>query len=139
MIRFVEVALSVMAIVGISAMAQDTVKKTPIPPTSAASGKEMYTNYCAACHGAVGKGDGPVATALKVPPTDLTSLASRNNGKFPAAKVRYTLSQGSVAAHGTSDMPVWGSVLKSVSPGGSNTDVEMRINNLTDNVKSLQK
>jgi mono/diheme cytochrome c family protein len=120
-------------------MAQVTVKKTPIPPTSAASGKEMYTNYCAACHGAVGKGDGPVATALKVPPTDLTSLASRNNGKFPAAKVRYTLSQGSVAAHGTSDMPVWGSVLKSVSPGGSNTDVEMRINNLTDNVKSLQK
>jgi mono/diheme cytochrome c family protein len=144
MIRFVEVALSVMAIVGISAMAQDTVKKTPIPYTSPSSGKEMYRGYCAACHGADGKGDGPVATALKVQPTDLTSLASRNNGKFPEAKVRYTLSQGSVAAHGTSDMPIWGPVLKSLSPSqisdsGSDSVVAMRINNLTNYVKSLQK
>jgi hypothetical protein len=39
MIRFVDSALVAIAIVGISAMAQNTVKKTPIPYTPAASGR----------------------------------------------------------------------------------------------------
>jgi mono/diheme cytochrome c family protein len=100
----------------------------------------MYASYCAACHGADGKGDGPVATALKVQPTDLSSLASRDNGKFPTIHVIQTLRQGSVAAHGTSEMPVWGPLLKTFSPlQESNGVVELRIKNLTDYVKSLQK
>jgi hypothetical protein len=71
---------------------------------------------------------------------DLTSLASRNNGKFPTIHVIQTLRQGSVAAHGISDMPVWGPLLKSFSPlQGSNSVVDLRIKNLTDYVKSLQK
>ena len=32
------------------------VKQVPVSPTSAASGKQMYTTYCAVCHGADGKG-----------------------------------------------------------------------------------
>src|ERR1700692_3174661 len=93
----------------VAVSAQTIVKKGPPPVTSPANGAEMYTAYCAACHGANGKGDGPAAVALKVPPTDLTQLSAKNNGKFPTSEV-YTAIKGDtampVAAHGTKDMPV---------------------------------
>ncbi len=36
------------------------------------SGKELYRRFCAACHGAEGRGDGPVAGSFKVEVPDLT-------------------------------------------------------------------
>jgi len=66
-------------------------------------------NYCASCHGEDAKGHGPVAQGLKEPPPDLTTLAKRNNGKFPADYVKNVLIHGAkLPAHGTPDMPVWG-------------------------------
>jgi len=41
-------------------------------PESIERGKQIYATNCAACHGANGEGDGPVANTLPVPPTDLT-------------------------------------------------------------------
>ena len=46
-------------------------------------GQKLYTQYCASCHGADGKGNGPAAAKLNPKPTDLTQLAKRNGGKFP--------------------------------------------------------
>ena len=45
---------------------QRQIKYAPVKPTSPASGQEMYTAYCAVCHGKDGKGNGPAAEALKV-------------------------------------------------------------------------
>ena len=45
-----------------------------------AQGKELYTKYCASCHGAGGKGDGPVGKMLTPPASDLTQIAKRNGG-----------------------------------------------------------
>ena len=119
--------------------AQAVVKKGPPPVTSPASGAEMYTAYCAACHGANGKGDGPVAASLKTSPTDLTQLAANNNGKFPTAEV-YTAIKGDtampVAAHGTKDMPVWGTVFNSMSH--SDSEIHLRLANLVRYVDGLQ-
>ena len=75
-----------------------TVQHTTIKPASAASGKEMYTAYCAVCHGTDGKGGGPAASALKTPPADLTILSKNNGGKYPALKV-------TSAIRGTNDLP----------------------------------
>jgi mono/diheme cytochrome c family protein len=36
-------------------------------------GKTLYTGRCAFCHGATGKGDGPVGAALKPPPSNFAS------------------------------------------------------------------
>ena len=47
------------------------------------AGAETYSKYCASCHGKLGKGDGPVAEALKIAPSDLTALARTYDGKFP--------------------------------------------------------
>jgi len=35
-----------------------------------AAGAQLYATYCASCHGPDGKGDGPVAAALKPPPAN---------------------------------------------------------------------
>jgi len=48
-------------------------EKNPVPatPEAIAAGKKAYDNYCAACHGTDGKGDGPAAAGLTPPPTNL--------------------------------------------------------------------
>jgi mono/diheme cytochrome c family protein len=87
------------------------VKKTTVAATSPASGKDMYLQYCAACHGKEGKGDGPAAVALKTPPMDLPKLSANNDGKFPEVRVvRIIEGSDGVAAHGSRDMPVWGEI-----------------------------
>ncbi len=50
-------------------------RKNPVPATaeSIAAGKVVYTKNCFACHGALGKGDGPAARDLDVKPRDLSS------------------------------------------------------------------
>lgn len=40
---------------------------------SLARGAALYPTHCAACHGAQGRGDGPLAKTLPVPPADLTA------------------------------------------------------------------
>jgi mono/diheme cytochrome c family protein len=72
-------------------------------------GKAEYHSSCASCHGIDGKGNGPVGADLKVPPSDLTVLARKNNGVLLFNSV-YEIIDGrkAVIAHGTRDMPIWG-------------------------------
>lgn len=115
-----------------------TVKKAPIQSTSPSSGAEMFKSYCAACHGKDAKGAGPATEDLKSAPPDLTTLAKRHDGKFPADYVGNVLRNGVKApAHGSSDMPVWGPLFASVS-GHDDTMVNMRISNLVRYLESLQ-
>lgn len=73
------------------------------------SGGELYDRFCAACHGGEGRGDGPVGRRLNVAVPDLTRIAERNDGRFPAGDVAATIDGRSlVVAHGTRAMPVWG-------------------------------
>lgn len=86
-------------------------------PANLESGKQMYLKYCASCHGKEGKGDGPAAWAMNTPPTDLTTLAKRNAGKFPWGYVGAILKFGkSFASHGSEDMPIWGQRFKELDP-----------------------
>ena len=87
---------------------EKTVKKVPITRSDPTSGKQMYKDYCAACHGIDGKGSGPAAEFLKAPPPDLTMMAKRNDGKFPRDKFATVLRFGTgTHPHGTIDMPTW--------------------------------
>jgi mono/diheme cytochrome c family protein len=115
-----------------------TIKHVPIKSTSPVSGKEMYTAYCAVCHGTDGKGGGPAASALKVPPTDLTVLSKNNGGKYPSMKVSATIhGEATTAAHGSKDMPVWGPLFWNMS-GGHSAEVQQRVANLSVYIESLQ-
>ena len=73
------------------------------------SGEELFTRYCAACHGADARGTGPVARTLNTQVPDLTELAERAGGTFPRGAVREAIDGRSmVISHGTRQMPVWG-------------------------------
>jgi mono/diheme cytochrome c family protein len=120
---------------------QKKIEKVAIKGTAANSGADMYKSYCAPCHGTAGKGDGPAASALKQPPSDLTMLAKKSNGKFPAERVSHALKFGTeAAAHGTKEMPIWGPLLGSLQGGPNPSDamIQLRIANLTKYVESLQ-
>jgi mono/diheme cytochrome c family protein len=132
----------VTIVVGFAILGADTkpvIKNVPPSATSPASGKEMFSAYCVACHGRDAKGNGPAASSLKVPPPDLTQLTAKAAGKFPELQV-YGVIHGDAnmpAAHGSKDMPVWGSIFQSMArDNGAGT--QMRVANLTAYIKSLQ-
>ena len=115
------------------------IKRVPAGYTNPASGNEMYQAYCASCHGVDGRGEGPAAPALKVPPTNLTTLALKNQGTFPAAHIAEVIKGDSLtAAHGNKEMPVWGPVFSHMSKADT-AKVQLRIRNLTKYLESIQK
>ncbi len=142
LVRRVLQMLMVVAAFALTAGAQEqpakTIQHVPMRKTSPVSGKEMYVNYCAVCHGSEGKGNGPAADALKTPPTDLTALSKNNGGTFPALKVGSAIrGDAQVAAHGSKDMPVWGKLFRTIS-GGHEGEVDQRVANLVNYIKTLQ-
>ena len=73
------------------------------------SGESLYRAHCASCHGVDGRGDGPVAASLKVEVPDLTRIARRQGGVFPAEQLRRIIDgRTTLPPHGTRAMPVWG-------------------------------
>ena len=106
------------------------------------SGKLEYQQYCTTCHGADGKGNGPMADLWKKPPANLTLLSKKNKGQFPFWRV-YRVIDGreEVVAHGPRAMPVWGGRFL-VQEGGGPLDehaVLGRILALVYYVESLQE
>lgn len=113
--------------------AQD--KKYPVIRT--VDGATIFRNYCASCHGADGKGHGPVAPALRVNLPDLTRL-TRAGGEFPTARVRKIIEgEQNPAAHGSREMPVWGPVFHQIDVDQDLGNV--RIDNLTKYIESIQR
>jgi mono/diheme cytochrome c family protein len=83
------------------------------------SGRELFREHCAQCHGADGTGNGPMAKVLTIAPADLTEISKRANGKFPADRVVEIIRYGgNVTGHGSQVMPIWGRVFSSEGGGG---------------------
>jgi mono/diheme cytochrome c family protein len=89
---------------GVLILAVCTAARAVEPPSHAAA---AYARYCASCHGAGGKGDGPAAGALVPPPTDLTKSCLPR-----AALMRVIDGRRTIRAHGDAKMPVWGRVFE---------------------------
>ncbi len=78
------------------------------PAQDAEEGAEIFRLYCTGCHGMEAEGNGPMAAVLTIQPTDLTVLASENEGEFPVSRVIARIDgRDPVVAHG-SPMPVFG-------------------------------
>lgn len=119
-------------------------------------GQKLYTQYCASCHGADGKGNGPAAAKLNPKPTDLTQLAKRNGGKFPFYETMLSIEgrsptgqdentdlPGIAAAHGDSKMPVWGEIFsRDELSKGTSSDLQLqatgKIMMITEYLQSIQ-
>jgi mono/diheme cytochrome c family protein len=102
------------------------------------SGKQTFLKYCASCHGQNAKGDGPAAVALIPPPSDLTTLAKHYHGEFPSGYVGALLKFGrNLAAHGSDDMPVWGSRFRDLDPLKDPTG-QQHVDDVVAYIQSLQ-
>jgi mono/diheme cytochrome c family protein len=138
-IRNVMSCALLFSLVSCAAAGPDRNKKTAnLPGSNPVSGVQLYKRFCAVCHGNDLKGNGPVSPEFKNPPSDLTTLAQRHEGKFPDAYVEDVLRNGvKKPAHGNTEMPVWGPFLASV-PGTDPELVSIQIENLTNYIKSMQ-
>lgn len=109
---------------------------------SQSSGAELYRRFCASCHGKSAEGDGVVGPVLQIRAPDLTEISKRHGGEFPDNNI-YQIIDGRVpiTAHGTRDMPVWGTELWRAQgydiEAGRKTMIV--IDKLVEYLKSLQK
>ncbi|MBN1238577.1 MAG: c-type cytochrome [Gammaproteobacteria bacterium] len=106
------------------------------------SGEELFQQFCSACHGDHGRGDGPVAATLNVFVPDLTRLAERRDGLFPAGEVREIIDgRALITAHGTRAMPVWGYEfwIEEGADAPAEADARELIDRLVRHVESLQQ
>jgi mono/diheme cytochrome c family protein len=152
--RYVASACAVASLLAVLAVGRDGVRamdgstgtaaqERARPPSlviESMRGADLFAFYCASCHGAGGKGDGPVATSLRTPPADLTTIARRAGGTFPATRVESQITGTGttlILSHGTREMPVWGPVFQALDPN-SDARTRIRITNLVSHVESLQ-
>jgi mono/diheme cytochrome c family protein len=132
-VAFTAVAVS-GSVVGLSAQG---VKNEAARRIESVDGADSYKEYCAVCHGANAKGDGPAAQALKTKPADLTTIAKRKGGAFSAADVENRIVGKSLSpAHGSGEMPMWGHVFDSIA--ADNAAAKLRVTNLVNYIKSIQ-
>lgn len=91
----------------------------PQPPQSPAAtasqppaeeGAALYKQFCAPCHGARGKGDGPAAAGLPVKPADHTN--AQVMGKIADAEIFKAIKEGGQAVGKSQAMPPWGGALR---------------------------
>ena len=138
--RMIAAAVAILlGLAGLAPAQQTKIKKVPAQYTSPTSGEEMYTAYCASCHGRDGKGNGPAATALKQAPSDLTCLTSTAADKrFPELQVQHAINgDATYPAHGSKEMPVWGPIFSSLSTSDG-AAARQRVFVLTHYIESLQ-
>jgi mono/diheme cytochrome c family protein len=125
------------AMVGSPAAAREQATDSPAREVA---GSYTFRTYCASCHGARGKGDGPLAESLRFHPPDLTQLAKGNDGTYPAEMVRQVIDgRKPIAGHGGPDMPVWGDAFKNADTGDDEEAVESKIQSLVDYLKTIQE
>lgn len=115
---------------------------SPIPKEdsgASSGGARLYQTHCAACHGAEARGDGPRAIELPIAPPDLTRIAQRNGGIYPADRVYRTVDgRGYVKGHGGAGMPAWGDAFLVPDDAYSETKVRARLRQIVNYLASLQ-
>jgi len=138
---FVAGGLSLLAGVSIAGvlLVPNSIADTKPDPRAAEKGEIVYVRYCVSCHGRTGRGDGPVASDLRVPVPDLTTLAARNSGVYPFDRVTRIVDVSEpLRGHGTPDMPAWGDAFKRTK-GTEAATPKQAIHNLTHYLRSLQR
>ena len=92
-----------------TAPATASVPSPPPAATAPRGGAALYATYCAACHGAGGRGDGPNAAHLPVPPAALASGDTMS--QRPDDTLFDTISGGGAIMNRSPRMPAWGATL----------------------------
>jgi mono/diheme cytochrome c family protein len=130
-------AVVVLALTPALASAQQPAPGPSVNPI--ADGSYLFRTYCAACHGASARGDGPLAASLRRKPPNLTEISRRHNNVYPGDLVFQIIDgRQKVPGHGGPDMPVWGDAFQRSLEGGSDQAVRARIQALVTFLESIQ-
>ncbi len=130
---------SALALAVVLTLASWPAQADDAQPVQEYAGISLYKTYCSVCHGAGAKGDGPMADQLRYRPTDLTQLARRNGGQFPAEDVfRAIDGRKPRKSHGGGDMPVWGDAFKNSREGYDEAAVKGKIDAVVEYLAGLQ-
>jgi len=134
--RWLPLTAVLLALSGYAALAEPP-QEAPVILIDSMAGSDSFERYCAACHGTSARGDGPVASALRKRPADLTLLLQKNGGTFPRDRVRafITGTGRQPPAHGTTEMPVWGPMFRMFE---SDARAAARIDNLVAYLHTIQ-
>ena len=119
----------------------------PASAQDADVGEQIYSQYCATCHGVDGGGAGPLTEIMLEKPSDLRQLAANNPaspGEFPMLRVIHIIDgRTGLRAHGGS-MPTYGDIFMAESVGemvtmGAVLETRGRILSLAMSLESLQE
>ena len=133
------ILLTLLLLATVAARAQDF---------SRYSGAQLYSRFCASCHGDKGLGDGVVAASFNIMVPDLTRIARRQGGVFPEDQIRRIIDgRKTLPPHGAREMPVWGfefygqNAAKADRKGRENPEAQTgaMISRLTEYLRSIQK
>ena len=125
-----------LATLAVIAAAVSSMRAAQEPATT---GAELFREHCARCHGDDAKTPGPSAIALGYTVPDLTAIAQRNDGVFPAERIKRMIAGPDdlfIPAHTSSRMPVWGPTFRALDPGG---DTNARFKQLVEYLESIQR
>jgi mono/diheme cytochrome c family protein len=128
------IAMVSLVLASVSARAQDF---------SGYTGAELYRRFCSSCHGENARGDGSVAKSFKVEVPDLTRIAHRHGGVYPAAQISKIIDgRQTLPPHGSREMPVWGFEFHRANQGAGNPEARRRtddlIARLTEYLRTIQ-
>jgi mono/diheme cytochrome c family protein len=128
------IAMVSLVLASVSARAQDF---------SGYTGAELYKRFCSSCHGENARGDGSVAKSFKVEVPDLTRIAHRHGGVFPAEQISKIIDgRQTLPPHGSREMPVWGFEFHRANQGAGNPEAQRRtddlIARLTEYLRTIQ-
>ena len=130
--------LTVLAALIFSAVRSGAQENQQERQDAIAFGKVSYRVYCQNCHGESGKGNGRLASILKVQPSDLTQISQRNGGTFPVDRMHQIIDgRADVLAHGDREMPVWGQAF--LERTDNEADVRTKVHQLTVFLDSIQE
>jgi mono/diheme cytochrome c family protein len=136
-LKYIVFLLSVLLGQPLGGFAQAAPDEPADEPLMVRRGREMFSQYCASCHGLSGKGDGPLADTLKKPPTDLTQISKKADGVFPHAKVHQFIDgERAIRAHGSRDMPIWGKEFRRTKPDST---VRLQLSAFTSFIEYIQE
>lgn len=132
-------AASIVAIAGAGLIVLAACARAPQAPEPTGIG--LYGTYCAGCHGDHAKG-GSALPDGKLPP-DLTTLARRHGGIYPAIYVMSTI-DGYARERTHGPMPIFGALIDSpietwTAPDGTLTPTPRALMLLNDYLSGLQE
>lgn len=118
----------------------DYIESIQAPTTAAGDlGSRLFRLHCAACHGATGVGNGPLADGLRRQPPDLTKYTARNGGVFPSERLGQIIDGRHVPSHGDREMPLWGDAFRRTRDGLDMESAQDRIDAIVRYLAGIQQ